>query len=283
MKKVLVPTDFSECANNAVNFAVQTAKYLPVQVILLHSYERSDSAYTRYVGLDGEYSAMLLKDINDNMNNLANSIKETDGIEIETIVTDTSLNESIISVSEERGIDLVVMGTHGATGFREKFWGSKTAALIDKTIVPLMVIPYDYQWKRPVKFVFATNQFEEDRPILDYLFEMVSLYNAQIEVVSFTDEDTQTAVQQLQNNLNEYSIRLKSVYGEDALTVSYLHGSEFDNTLQEYIKSNNIDVLAMVTYHKEKSFFYRLFNTGMTTKMSYHTQTPLLVIPAGGK
>lgn len=283
MKKVLVPTDFSECANNAVNFAVQTAKYLPVKVILLHSYERSDSAYTRCVGLDGEYSAMLLKDINDNMSNLAKSIKETDGIEIETIVSDTSLNESIISVSEERGIDLVVMGTHGATGLREKFWGSKTAALIDKTIVPLMVIPYDYQWKRPVKFVFATNQFEEDKSILDYLFEMVSLYNAQIEVVSFTDEDTQTAVQQLQNNLNEYSAKLKSIYGEDALTVSHLHGNEFDDTLQEYIKSNDIDVLAMVTYHKEKSFFYRLFNSGVTTRMSYHTQTPLLVIPGGGK
>lgn len=282
MKKVLVPTDFSTCANNAVNFAIQTAKYLPVKVILLHAFERSESTYARYVGLDAEYTGILLADINEKMANLSNTIRDFEGVEIETLVTDLSLAESVKTICDERKIDLVVMGTHGATGLREKFWGSRTASLIDKTTVPLMVIPDDYQWKQPVKFLFATNQFEEDSAILNYMFEMVSLYNGKLEIVSFTDEDSQTAVNELQSKLEEYGSKLKTIYGNDALTTTHLHGDEFDETLQEYIKKNNVDILAMITYHKEKNFFYRLFNSGITTKMSYHTETPLLVIPGAG-
>jgi len=281
MKKILVPTDFSACANNAANFAIQTAKYLPVKVVLLHAFETSESPYARYVGLDLEYTNLLKKDLRSMLNTLANNIKNTDGVEVETILTDKSLSESISTVCEAQEIDLIVMGTLGATGLREKLWGSKTASQIDKTTAPLMVIPHNYSWKKPERFLFATNHFEENEIILNYLFEMASMYQANLEITSFTDEDSPEAIQQLQNKLDGYCDKLKPVY-DNALTNTVLHGDRFDETLQHYITKDDVDILTMVTYHKDKSFFYRLFNASATTKMSYHTETPLLVIPGGG-
>ena len=281
MNKILVPTDFSTCANNAVNFAVQTAKYLSVKVTLLHSFEQSDNMYTNYVGLDKEYTRLLLHDVNEKMDQLAKSIKDTEGIEVDTLISGASLEDAITTVSAEKGIDLVVMGTLGATGLREMFWGSKTASLIDKTTVPLMVIPYEYAWKKPVNFLLTTNHFEDDPAILNYLFEMIKLYSGKLEVVTFSDEDYDESHTRNERagKLRDYEVKLKETYGDDALTTTKLHGTEFEETLQEHIKKNDIDILAMVTYHQSKNFFYRLFNSSITKRMSYHTEIPLLVIP----
>ncbi|HRP54789.1 universal stress protein [Agriterribacter sp.] len=58
----------------------------------------------------------------------------------------------------------------------------------------------------------------------------------------------------------------------------YLSGNDFENAIEQYINTNGIKLLAMVTY--QRSFFERLFYPSISKKMSYHTKIPLLVIPA---
>jgi len=71
---------------------------------------------------------------------------------------------------------------------------------------------------------------------------------------------------------------LKKQYHQDTLTATQLFGNNFEDTLQEYILANRIDVLAMITY--PRNFWDRLFHPSITKRMSYHTQIPLLAIPA---
>ena len=56
MKQILVPTDFSTCANNAVDFAVQSAKILPVEITILHAFELKGNIYTDYMGVNKEFN-----------------------------------------------------------------------------------------------------------------------------------------------------------------------------------------------------------------------------------
>lgn len=281
MKQILVPTDFSTCANNAVDFAVQSAKVLPAEVTLFHAFEVKGNVYTDYMGVNKEFNQALLDDVHSKLAELKKIIEETEGVVVNTYVAVTPLVDAIMATVEEKGIDWVVMGTLGATGLKEKLWGGKTAALIGKTKVPVMVIPYEYEWKKPEKFLLASNQFEKEPAILDYLFEMADLYMAQVQVAVFTDEDDDKAVAFLEHTRKtpQYEKLLKEQYKEQTLTVTHLYGMEFEETLQKHIKENEIDIAAMITYQKEKGFWDRLFHPSMTKRMSYHTKIPLLAIP----
>jgi len=144
----------------------------------------------------------------------------------------------------------------------------------------VMVIPHDYTWKKPRKILFATNRFQKDSKVLNYLFELAGLYMANVQVVVFTDSDDDKAQLFLENKqkIAEYEEFLKSEYNENTLTSAHLTGKNFEETLQDYIEKNDIDILVMVTY--QGGFWKRIFNPSVTKRMSYHTKIPLLAIPA---
>lgn len=283
MKQILVPTDFSKCADNAINFAVQSAKILPAKVTLLHSFEVNDNIYTDYMGVNREYNLTMLNGVKEKLGHLKKNIEETDGVVVDTFISTSSLQDAIAKSVKEKKADMIIMGTLGASGIKEKLWGSRTAAVIGKSDIPVMVIPIEYKWKKPQKVLMATNKFEKEPAILDYLFEFAGLYMAQVQVAIFTDVDNDKAAVFLEhkNKIVQYEKFLKEMYNEGTLASVHLYGKDFQTTLQNFISENNFDMLVMVTY--QRSFWERIFNPGMTKRMSYHTHIPLLAIRANKK
>lgn len=280
MKKILVPTDFSEYAGNAVDFAIQTAKILPAEITLLHSYEINSSLYTDYMGVNKQFNQTILNDAKEKLATLKKDIEEKNGMVVNTSISTESLQDAIIKSTEEEKFDFMVMGTLGASGIKEKLWGSRTATAISKSKIPVIAIPDEYEWKKPQQILFATNQFEKDPAILDFIFELAGLYMANVQVAVFTDEDDDKAGTFVDNKrkISEYEMFLKENYSDKTLTSAHLYGENFEETLQDFIKENSMDMLVMVTYpHK---FWNRIFNPSKTKKMSYNTKVPLLAIPA---
>ncbi|MEO8822314.1 MAG: universal stress protein [Ginsengibacter sp.] len=280
MKQILIPTDFSNCAGNAIDFAVQSAKIMPMEITLLHSFELNDNMYTDYIGVNREFNQTMLTGAKENLANLKKSMEENDGVTVDTLISKDSLQEAITEALRENEFELIVMGTLGASGIKEKLWGSRTSSTIGKSGIPVIAIPNEYQWKKPQKILFATNQFEKDSAILNIIFELAGLYMASVQVAVFTDEEVDKAGTFLENKrkISEYETFLKETYNENTLTSAHLYGENFSETLQDFIKKNDIDMLVMVTYpHK---FWNRIFNPSKTKLMSYHTHIPLLAIPA---
>lgn len=280
MKRLLVPTDFSKSANNAIDFAVQSAKILPAKITLLHSFEVNGNIYTDYMGINKEFTSTLLNDANEKLSELKQRIEETDGVVADTLVSTDSLQGAIKKSVKEKAFDMVIMGTLGASGIKEKLWGSRTSEVIGKSAIPVMVIPIDYTWQKPKKILFVTNQFEREPAILNCLFELAGLYMARVQVAVFTDEDDDKALTFLDHTskIAQYEAFLKDSYKEDTLMSTHLYGEEFEETLQNFIKENEIDLLVMVTY--QQRFWNRIFNPSKTKRMSYHTSIPLLAIPS---
>jgi nucleotide-binding universal stress UspA family protein len=279
MKKILVPTDFSTCANNAINFAVQSAKILPVEIIIMHAFEKKGDLYTDYMGVNKEFNQSLLNEIGEKLNLLKASIAETEGVLVNTQISIDSLQKSILQVTADKNIDLVVMGTLGASGLKEKVWGSNTADMLGKCPVPVLVIPFYYEWQKPRKFLLATNHFEKQPFNTDFVFELADLYMAKVDAVVFTDEEKDDAATVLQHTFRipQYESTLKKQYQEETLAVNQLFGKDFEKSLQEYINQNEIDILTMIAY--KHTFMERVFHPAMTKRMAYHTAIPLLVIP----
>lgn len=279
MKRILVPIDFSTCADNAIDFAVQSAKILPVEILLLHAFELTGDIYTDYMGVNKEFNQLQLQAVNNKLAQLKNSIQATAGIIVDTCVFTGTVKESITEVTSKQNIDLVVMGTAGANGLKEKLWGSKTAGIIGKSQVPVLAVPLEYKWKRPQKILLATNHFEKDATLLDIVFELADFYQAQVHVAVFTNEVNDEAITFMEHarKIPEYEAMLKVQYKNETIIVAHLFGQHFEETLQEYIRQHEIDIVTLLTH--KRSFTDRIFHPGITKRMSYHTKIPLLAIP----
>jgi nucleotide-binding universal stress UspA family protein len=280
MKRILVPTDFSDCANNAVEFAVQSAKLLSLEVLLVHSFEVTGNTYTDYMGVNREFNQTLLHEAKNEFARVKSVIKETEGITVESFVSTASLKETIEHVAKESDTDFIVMGTSGASGLKEKLWGSKTAGIIAKSDVPVMAIPVSYKWKNPEKILLITNHFEKEPVLLKFLFKLANSYKAAIHIAVFTDADDDEVVTLIEHTrkIAEYESELKVKYESQPIVVNHIYGKHFEPALQDYIEKNGIDMLAMVAY--KRKFPDNLFHPSLTKKMAYHTRIPLLAIPS---
>ncbi len=281
MKKILVPTDFSSCAANALNYAVQTAKLLNMEINLLHVVDVTDRLFSEDEEVVPEKYSALLIEAQKKLDQTKASIAETESLEIRTFLREGEVDEHILSLSEEKNFDLIVMGTFGINGLKDRIWGSKTAGLTGKTRIPVMVVPYEYDWNPPRKALLATNQFEEDENVLEQIRRLIDIFKVELHVVVFTDEDSADATLYMENSTNiaGYGKRLQKALHTDSIIANHLSGHRFEDTLQDYIKKNSIDMVAMITY--QRSVWDRIFHPSTTRRMSYHTNVPLLVIPAG--
>lgn len=280
MKKIIVPTDFSPTAEKAQNFAVQSAKLFDAEVTLLHAFEIEKFTTADYTGYDNDLVKKMMDQIEKSFNKAKQYIADMDDVEVKTHLSSYSLNTSI--KEKENQADLIVMGTIGQGGIGRSLWGTRTSSLIGKAKTPIMVIPYNYTWKKPSKILFLTNKFEKDPEILNYIFEWAGLYTASVEVGVFTDVDGDKAEKFFENKekLEEYESFIKEEFYEKSIVSQHLVGYEFEDTLNEYIQENEVDMVVMVTY--PRGILSRLFDKSLTKEMSYNTQIPLLAISAKG-
>lgn len=280
MKKIIVTTDFSTSADNAVNFAVQSSKLLGIKVILLHAFELKGSLYTDYMGVNKEFNQDMLIAEHKNLEKQTKAIAEKDGVQVIPFFFKGIFNDAIKQAKKEHEVSLIIMGSRGHGIAQEKLWGNKTTGLIAASDIPVMVVPPGYTWSPPKKILLTTYNFEKEPAILDFVFELNKQYKSQMQVAVFTDEDDDMATTFLEHNrqLPLYQKYLTEKYQENTLVASNVIGTEFEDSMQTYIQENKIDIMVMITY--QRNFWDRLFHPSRTRMMSFHTKIPLLAIPA---
>ncbi|MGY4386169.1 nucleotide-binding universal stress UspA family protein [Pedobacter sp. UYP24] len=279
MKKLLIPTDFSSCADTSIDFAVQTNKLFTAKLSLLHVINFMGNVYGDYTGMSVELYESMIQQSEKEMASLKNQLAKRGVGSVNTEISNSAVTDSILQAIIEQGIDMVIMGTHGASGLKEKFWGTQTAELIGKANVPVIVVPSDYEWKKPEKLLFATNNFVEDKETLMALFEIADFYKVEVQVMVFTgeDEDTELEVITHKRSAPGYQAVLERKYPGRAIQVTQLFGRNFEDSITNFVYSNHIDMLAMVSH--KRTFLGGLFHPSMTKRISFHTKVPFLVIP----
>lgn len=259
MKKILLPTDFSLNADKALNFAVQIAKRAKAEIFLVHACDLIDSPFKDKQTIYKEHNQAITEKANETLTLLKKSIEGPEQPIVNIKLYKGSVTDTILQVSEEHDANLIIMGTSGMAGLHEKIFGSKTAHIIGETNVPLIAVPPD---------------------IINPVIELAGLFNATVHIAIFTDVDTAEAYDYLNHkrSITAYEEKLKSLYKNTSIKSVHLNGHRFQETLEKYILEQYIDIVAMVTHRR--TFLESIFNRSMTKKMAYHTQIPLLAIPA---
>lgn len=266
MKKILVPTDFSPNAQKALNYAIQLAKKMDGEIFLIHTVE---SKLTEEDALNAQ----------DKLTERATSIQEISKVKVTERIFYGIPLYSIEAAISEFNIDLVVMGTLGNAAFKGKIFGSKTASVIGKSPVPVLAIPLLGEWKVPNKILVAINRFDEKETLLLPAIKLSRLFSASLQVFIFTDTDDDYVedYKEHEKKITLYRNQLKQTYKDIEIQAVHLAGKRFKENVQEWIVSNNIDIMVMLTH--KKNIIESIFSGSMTKKMSYNIDIPLMAIP----
>lgn len=174
IRKVLVPIDFSAISLNALQTAVAICKRQLATLTLLHVVE---SSYTMFPPEAGGASAMLLPklvtDANDDLGELANELRLTHDLVVNHIVQSGNPADEICRWASHKECDLIVMGTHGASGLSEFLVGTTAFSVVKNSPSPVLTIPGENQWIGFKKILFpirmvpnALNKYDIVRPII---------------------------------------------------------------------------------------------------------------------
>ena len=282
MKKILVPTDFSINANKALDFAVQIARQAKAEIILVHTCDLIDTNFKDHLTLKKEHNQTIIDKANENLFLLKRKIEDTEKIFINIKLYNGTVTDTILQASEEHHADIIIMGSLSKDGLKEKIFGCKTADIIGKTNIPVLAVPIFSEWLIPKKILMTVNNFEEQPDISDLVFELAVLFNATVHIIMFNEGDPYRVNDlERKKTVSAYIEKLKASYKSTDIKYSFLYGLSFQETIEEYIHEQAIDIVVMVTH--KLTFMESIFNGSMTKKMFYNTQIPLLVIPAVNK
>ncbi len=272
-KKILVPTDFSACSKNALKNAVAIAKVIKSELFILHTYY--ESIINSEVGMGSIIPNMtneFKKSARNEFIKLEKEIPSLKDIECHFLIKHGITHECIISTCYANDIDLIIMGTQGASGFKEVILGSNTYDVIKKAHCPVLAIPessntYDI---RKIAFAGDYKSIHNISEVLKPLVRIAHIYNAEIHVLHINDKDALSSDEFHEaKKLERYLRNTKHSYYFD-INKNIIEG------IDTYVAENEIDLLALVP-HKRK-LFVKMYKKNITKKLAFHTKTPFMTL-----
>lgn len=287
MKKILVPTDFSDCAENAKDAALNVAHRNGAELHFLHSVNtpvdwREFEAYTRRgaIPFSGSSQAALHSDFNTAVDAIESKMGEIieeareKQLSAEKHVVYNYNYHDIVKWARENDIDLIVMGSHGASGVNEMFIGSITQRVVRMAEVPVLVVKGDHDLSDLKHVVFASD-FEE-KEAGDDLKDAVSfaaIFGATLHLLYVNTpryfEDSLHTHQKIDRFLAEVNLEVEH---ERHIFNEY----DVEEGIRAFSKKENMDLIATATHGYRG--MRRMFNPNITESLINHSDRPVLCL-----
>lgn len=193
MKSILVPTDFSECSAAAYSYASLLAERTKATIYLLHvldipfptqSVNGSDEA-TR---LDTHFMMEVMKLTKVRMNKVRNGKAFKNADVYETIELG-SITDKVLSAVKKHKIDMIIMGTHGASGLQEKFIGTNAEKIVRNADIPVLSVKHEVKNPKLESIVLATDFSKELEYVLPEVSRVASLLKARLILTKIVTVD----------------------------------------------------------------------------------------------
>ena len=283
MQNILVPTDFSNDAYNALYYASKLFKSKAVNFYLINAYSESTPLISRSIDNgngNGERKGLLaqLKDeSNEELKHTYHKINLDNKCpkhKYKMISKKMDLVEAISQAIDEHKIDLVVMGNKGKSSGLAVYLGStttKTMASVKKC--PILAVPMNADFKVPYEIAFATNYKRHyDAEVLDPLCNMATRCGSAIRIVHINEEEHLNKVQE--SNLKTLRAYLDPMENSVHWMPNFTSKTK---AIQVFLEELGIGMLTMVNY--EHSFLEILLNEPIIKKLTFNIDIPFLVIP----
>lgn len=270
----MLPTDFSDNSWNAIVYALKLYKDETCTFFFMHVNQIPVSIMS---SMNSDLIETLEEKPKKELEELIEQAKLIDSVsnhKFVSVLRTEDLVTAIKNVVFESSIDIIVMGTKGATGALDVFFGTNAMQVIDsKGVCPVLLVPDNYDFTVPKEIAFPTdfNRFFREDEILE-LKKITELYNSKIRVLHICIEKQLSDVQDFNKDElsrlldnSEYSFHWMPNYAKKAIAVS------------EFVEELGLDLLVMISY--KHGILESLLNEPVIRKIGFSTKVPFLVIP----
>lgn len=269
MYKILVPTDFSEPSKVAVLYAAHLAKNLNANITLL-AVVNLNTASHNVINKQHLLDAMI-EGAKDDATQLISEINSKLEDEITMHfkwITGFPIHEKIEEFVVHKDIDMIVMGTKGATGLKKVLIGSNAAAVIDNSSVPVIAVPDNATFSSIKKMVYATD-LQNVQEEIKTIAMLASLFDASIQVLHVQSHGTIVP-----SDMEQFVKDLKKQAKYEKINFTVTQNEQIAQAVELFAEQEHADLLVMFTHKLD--FYEKLFGKGVTRELAFYGHVPLL-------
>ncbi|MRI00727.1 universal stress protein [Kriegella sp. EG-1] len=279
-KNILIPTDFSENAWNAIKYGVQLHESAKCNFYLLHVSDFIDSPMgtDSFANLKNSQTTELVAPAKKQLTSLQHKIDKTftnENHNFFNVYENGFFLESIKKNIEEKKIDLIIMGTKGVTGLRKRILGSNSGDVITKVKCNTLIIPKGVLFSVPQEVAFPTDfNIFYTHNILEAVSEMLKLCEGNIRVMNVSKIERELSDTQKRNR--EYFYDYLNETNSKSSSFHTITNKSVNAAIQCFVESRDIDMIIMVA--KNLNFIQQILFDSLVEKISFHTTVPFFVI-----
>lgn len=290
IRRILVPVDFSDYSRNACLYALSLASKYMADMKIIHVYY---APIVDLVPITDAYSIQIDMDIN--LRELESAAKR-DLLsfvgDIKTAAVERGFGDIKIGYSLREGIaedeiaraareykpGIIILGSKGKGERERDIIGSVVYRLLDRTNVPVLAIPEKSAFSAApsVKnIVYATDFDDSDYVAIRRLLSILSAFDVQIHCIHVSKELNKTWDKVKMGALKDY---FKEVHKGLNVYCHLLEGKDMVKELETFCKTHDVDLISLA--NRKRSIISKLFNPGLTRKLLYQSELPLLIFRA---
>lgn len=272
MKKLLVPTDFSDNARHALIVALKLAQKMGAEVLVCSVYDQPSSGQSVMRDLSEQMRKTTLEDLEQEVEAVHTDFPD---LRIKISAVKGATAEAIAKTADLEKCDLIVMGKTGRSGFSNKLFGSVALQTIQESDHPLLLVPEQWKYKEIDKLCLATDLSDMDYgDVLKPLVYLTKLFGAEVDMLHFAPDQSaldtfhakgETARKKIETALEEVQHRFVFGINPDARKALFNH-----------LDNDAFHMMCMIKH--EYPWIHKVFNSSPTVDTAIRTRVPLLIL-----
>jgi nucleotide-binding universal stress UspA family protein len=272
MKTILVPTDLSENAENALLYAAAMANSIHANLLLIHVlYIPENSEGNIPEDLEGQPK---IKECQDKLVTLVHRIQNQHQyyFAFETLCIFGEDLNILHDIVKTKNVQLVVMGTQGCSNYFDNLIGSNTSDFIKKAQCPVLAIPAKARFKGVNKIVYASDFTTDETLYLKQLFVFARLFLAEVLILNIETGE-------LLKNPSDHEIidKVTPTFSGLNYTIFRVEEEDVSQGILHFTENNHVEMLAIAIH--QRSVFEDLFHSSIAKTLVFHSSVPLLSLP----
>ncbi|MEM9077071.1 MAG: universal stress protein [Bacteroidota bacterium] len=269
MKGIIVPVDFSEQSENALQVAASLAKKHDSELYVLHMLELSPSIMSESGYIAQEQVVHLIKVGEKRFNDFLDK-PYLKGIKIIPIIKHYKVFQEVNEIAQKHDIELIVMGSHGTDGLKEIFIGSNTERVVRSSDIPVLVVKGEVKQFELNNFVFACDYKEENIPALKKAKQMAEVFDAKLNLVYInTPGDEFLSTEDAYNRISKFLNLAK-----EGLEVEIYNDYSVEKGILNYSETVGADLIGIPTHGRRGLIHFFMGSIG--EDVANHSNIPVI-------
>ncbi|MEP2935186.1 MAG: universal stress protein [Gilvibacter sp.] len=267
--RILIPTDFSELSKVAIQYAIDFGSELELELILLHVVDTSKSGRARV--RSQKLEEIIKADAESEMKRLVASIKKDTNHAINIsyeLLAGSYIEKEVEDFAKEYNIDMICIGTKGATGLKKALYGSNAAKMIENSSIAVLTVPELAKYQGIHNVVYSSDLCDLNEEVA-LIMPFIKLTNSRLQVLHIDKDDGS-----FKGDIKPVEEGLQRNFTYDKIKLTRVKYNTIEDGINGFVDVVKADMVIMFTHHT--NFLEKVFMRSTSQKTAFQTKIPLL-------